>query len=295
MKKLAYFFLMSCLACLSVFALYDEPVKVLRIFNGGVGTTIQLSHVDSLVFLPAVAHEQIGEMSVVYSLDSIYSIPIGSIEYIKVDEVDMEEYQSNINSIEEYIEEHETQPVTVFQDNLIAWLNQQDWVDKTVIDEGHNNITVIDKNGVPFYIYLQDMSFFDVPDGYQTKQFLPRRVTGTAKSVDVSHLENEQIIDRNQVLYFRGMDFPWLVETVIHEISGEEYSNITQICSQAPVKTELKKIEKSIEMFQKETDLSEYAVVIIGNTHGAGNGCFLVEDPSYGSLSQKCMCITSVS
>lgn len=277
MKKSVYTLLMSCLVCLSLYAVYDEPIKVLRIFNGGVGTTIQLSHVDSLMHsrYDADSIKQSDYLqSVIYSLDSIYNIPTASIDSIVVEDVDVEEYKSHIISIEEYIGQQEELAVEPFQNNLLAWLNAQEWVDHAVINDGRDFITVTMDNGIEFYVSFHDTSFLEESDELQSVN-LPAYSNKVEECYDVSYQEGDDIIRKPDILYIQGrtMPSPGKRSTAI-----EEQAQLLLDLNSSPVNGKLTFISKSLSFLQE--NISEYGVVIVSQTHGANNlhGAFQVED-----------------
>ncbi|MBR0432384.1 MAG: hypothetical protein IJK15_01620 [Bacteroidaceae bacterium] len=285
MKKSVYTLLMSCLLCLSVFAMYDGPIKVLRIFNGGVGTTIQLSNVDSLMHsrYDADSIRQSDYLqSVIYSLDSIYNIPTASIDSIVVEDLDVEEYQNNINSIEEYIGQQEELAVEPFQNNLLAWLNAQEWVDHAVINDNRDFITVTMNNGIETFVFFQDMSFFEDEEEKEEQNariMAPRKETDN-KFFDVSHQTDEKLILSPNVLFAQCVQmYPNPYKDWWSSNAEEEKDAISANANNSPVCLKLDLERKNIRFLS--FDWKEYGMMLVTQTHGIGyNGGFMVEDES---------------
>lgn len=279
MKKL-YFCLL--LVVVSVFlAMAGDKVKVLRIYNGGVGTTIPLANIDSINHSKYDADSVLNAnyiTSVTWAIDSTYQIPINSIDSAVIAEIDMDEINASIISIQGFIAAQEEQEISLFQTSFLKWLKDQDWVYNATLSESGEIINISFINGINFYVHFQDSSFFEEPQESRTKS---NGNTELFNYFNVSQIDDEKIIQQKDILLIQGrpMNFTGVFSsdnTPVPEREVVEYSTISKIIEEMPVDCYLELIRNSFAFLN--TRFSDYGIIIISQTHGASDfpGAFQV-------------------
>ena len=266
MKKL-YFVLLLIIVSFGL-AIAGDTIKVLRIYNGGVGTSIPLANIDSLThpkydgqgnLLPESVN------AVLETIDSTYNIPVASIDSIVIADIDMEEFNSQVDKIRTYIDAQECQEIGKFQNDLIAWLDAQDWVSQVSINDNKDYIVIAFTNGLDLFI---DFQYID--NNLNTNTTSTRGVNDINKYIDVSYKEEEEIIDKKEVMYIQGRD-------MFHSNATKEFNKITKSSNESPIDLNIKTVIKKLTFF--EEDYSKYGLVLISQTHGVKDvyGSFEIE------------------
>lgn len=276
MKKL-YFVLLLIIVSFGL-AIAGDTIKVLRIYNGGVGTTIPLANIDSINHSKYDADSVLNAdyiTSVTWAIDSIYQIPINSIDSAVVTEIDVDEYWAHIESIRTFIDAQGELEVNQFQKDLITWLDTQDWVYMTKINDNKDFITITFTTGIDFYVDFQDASFYDeIEESNNTRDGLDL----FDQYYDVSNQKDEEIIDSKDILYIQ-------CRTMNDYEADYERDQLRKNKKQSPIEFDLVEISKSLSFLN--TSLSNYGLIIISQTHGTKDkpGAFQVEDNTNFNLT----------
>lgn len=174
-----------------------------------------------------------------------------------------------LQSVREFISQQKEMVVEDFQNMVFSWLNGQNWVKNTVVSPDKGLITITFENSVNFVIAFQDLSFFDEPEEIQNATFNLQTNVKAEKDLyyDVSQQTGEEIIEESKIIYFNCLDNYWF--------DLDEWDGILNEKESSPLSVEIIKEDYAPDMFIRD-DYSDYGVVVISNTHGAGNGSFLV-------------------
>lgn len=199
-----------------------------------------------------------------------------------------------IQRVRDFINIQEELEVNTFQNNLITWLEEQDWVKrvnvsfdnnmtvKTLRREAKRNIlkpgdglSLIDmtfKNNAKFTILFYDMSLSESDESIDNWEFAP------FTSHDVSSDVSEDIIDNPNVLYIQGRTMPSFAKQNI-STAEKEYSLIGQAKQLSPVNFDITPEFKSLAFLEND-NLSNYSMILLGQTHG----CY---DPRWKKKSEN--------
>lgn len=278
MKRIAVTLFITIITCL--FATADDVVKVLRVYSGGEYTTIPLSGIDSLAHskydVYGILHDDTIS-SVIHAIDRKYQIPVDLIDSIVVGECNMQQYEMQIDEVQKFIDEQTDLEINTFQTNLQTWLNSREFVLSTSINENKNLITVKFKNGLSLYIDFQDAFFFsDVEDEELTSVRMSSYGIG-GDVYDVSYKYGEEIIKKKNILYVKATHLltgQWSSFKPYNN-AEEERSNIEKNIEESPI--DLKPLVYVDDLSFMSYNWSNYAMVIVSQTHGAGDGGFQVD------------------
>lgn len=280
MKKL-YFVLLLIIVSFGL-AIAGDTIKVLRIYNGGVGTTIPLTNIDSLKHPKKDINGNLQTEhvnAVLETIDSLYNIPVASIDSIVVADVDVEEFLSHIESIQTYIAAQGEQEVNLFQKKLIDWLDTQKWVSQTFINDTKDFIIITFTSGLELFISFQDAAFFDDSlEGDKSRMHNSTRASDKEKKyVEVSYQEDEEIIEKKDVLYIQCRD-------MLFSNASSELNLFNDALLLSPIQLKLSVESCNLEVLTK--NWSNFGLVFISQTHGVRKGTFLdgsfsIEDPQH--------------
>ncbi|MBO5630071.1 MAG: hypothetical protein J5965_13480, partial [Aeriscardovia sp.] len=159
MRKVYCILIVLIMSLVGVFA--GDTLKVLQVYIGKEKATIPLLAIDSLDHIVSDGSPSESISSVIHAIDRDYQLPTASIDSIVIGEINVQQFEEQINSIKDYIEGQTEQDVDVFQKNLLAWINANENFQEATINESKDLITIILKNGLDFYISFQDMTFFE--------------------------------------------------------------------------------------------------------------------------------------
>lgn len=265
MKKL-YFVLLLIIVSFGL-AIAGDTIKVLRIYNGGVGTTIPLTNIDSINHSKYDADSVLNAdyiTSVTWAIDSIYKIPINSIDSAVVTEIDVDEYLFHIANIQEYIESQGEKEVYGFQKDFMIWLDEQDWVNKCTINDSKDLITITFVNGIEFFIDFQDASYYqDVDVTNSSRTYSRAESLDEELFIDVSFKEDEKIIEEKEIMYIEGRSMAGNIGT---DYIIPESAQLTNIFDESPLGLYITPFSETLEFLK--ADFSKYGIVIISQTHG---------------------------
>ena len=248
-----------------------DVIKVLKIYSDGVCTSIPLSGIDSLNHSMYDTDGNLNSdyiSTIVHAIDRNYQIPTDKIDSIKVDEIDMQEYDALTGEIGKFVKEQTELEIGTFQDNLLSWLNANDKIKNANINEEKNFISVMLKNGLSYYINFQDVAFFDEIDDSQNSA---TRAFGFLDEnyYDVSSLDDEDIIKSTKFLFaqtYKDMVvYHHIFDFININNSEEELSMIKENIENSPVNLEPDFIN-DLTIMQK--NWNDYGLVIITQTHG---------------------------
>lgn len=271
MKRIAVTLFITIITCLLATA--EDVIKVLRVYSGGEYTTIPLSGIDSLTHskydVSGIIHDDTMS-SVIHAIDRKYQIPVGLIDSIVVSEFDMQQYEMQIDEVQEFIDEQTDLGINTFQTNLQAWLSSRESVLSTSINDDKDLITVKFKNGLSLYIDFQDASFFSDVVNVDSASARMSLYENGGNFYDVSYKEGEKIIQKRNILYVKArhlsrgaLGFP------MSNNAEEERSNIEHNIYQSPV--DLNPLVFSDDISVMGYNWSNYAMVILSQTHGFSN------------------------
>lgn len=269
MKKLIFAILATTLTFALSFA--GDVIKVLKIYSDGVCTSIPLSGIDSLNHSMYDTDGNLNSdyfSTIVHAIDRNYQIPTDKIDSIKVDEIDMQEYDALTDEIWKFVKEQTELEIGTFQDNLLSWLNANDKIKNANINEEKNFISVMLKNGLSYYINFQDAAFFDEIDDSQNSA---TRAFGFLDEnyYDVSSRDDEDIIKSTKFLFAQTCKDMVIHHYIFHFIninnSEEELSMIKKNIENSPVNLE-PDFTNDLTIMQK--NWNDYGLVIITQTHG---------------------------
>lgn len=259
MKKI-YFILLLVVAVFAI-ALADNTDKVLRIYHGGNITNIPLSEIEKISHSKYDADNVLNSenvTSVFQTINDTYNIPINSIESVEIVSENTNEYYETIYS---YILAQEEQDVSKFQTGLLSWLNNQNWIVQTKLNERKDNITITIESGEEFFVNFQSLSLLDDVEDI-TRSSVAQETTGEPISYyDVSSQNDEKIIDNLNVLDIQCMNM------ILSSASSEEKS-IRNHINNSPVNFifEVSPYTMGLKVF--DYDFSKYGMIIISQTHG---------------------------
>lgn len=271
MKRIAVTLFITIITCL--FATADDVVKVLRVYSGGEYTTIPLSGIDSLAHskydVYGILHDDTIS-SVIHAIDRKYQIPVDLIDSIVVGECDMQQYEMQIDEVQEFIDEQTGLEINTFQTNLLTWLSSRENVLSTSINGEKSLITVKFKNGLSLYIDFQDASFFsDVENGDSASARMSLYENG-GDLFDVSYKYGERIIQKRNILYAKARHlYMFSLTEDYYNNADEERSNIERNIEESPV--DLNPLVFSNDISVMGYNWSNYAMVIMSQTHGFKN------------------------
>lgn len=290
MKKIYTVLVLAVIAF--AFAMADNTFKVLRIYSEGSSTTIPLENIDS------INHSQYDVDSVLYidyitsvtwSIDSIYRFTIDSIDSVVIANVDLEKYKAQIESIQEQVSSLGEMDVQQFQTNLISWFESKDWVKKVSVNEDSSLITITFDNGLEFFVDYQDASFYDEIENNNARSYM-KAVSNEQNIYDVSYQVGESTIESTDVLYIQAME-------MLLDNSYDEHEKLKEALQNSPVDfaDNLEPFTHTLQVFLNH-DWSNYGLILISQTHGAGNynGAFKAADANfYPNLPQGIFVIKS--
>lgn len=278
MKRIAVALFITIITCL--FATADDVVKVLRVYSGGEYTTIPLSCIDSLAHskydVYGILHDDTIS-SVIHAIDRKYQIPVDLIDSIVVGECDMQQYEMQIDEVQKFIDEQTDLEINTFQTNLQTWLNSREFVLSTSINENKNLITVKFKNGLSLYIDFQDASFFSDVEDEELPSVRMSSYRNKGDIYDVSYKEGEEIIQKKNILYVKATHMNlkiWGIFDIANN-ADEERGNIEKNIEESPV--DLNPLVYIDDLTFMGYNWSNYAMVILAQTHGVGKGAFQVD------------------
>lgn len=271
MRKVYCILIVLIMSLVGVFA--GDTLKVLQVYIGKEKTTIPLLAIDSLDHIVSDGSPSESISSVIHAIDRDYQLPTASIDSIVIGEINVQQFEEQINSIKDYIEGQTEQDVDIFQKNLLAWINANENFQEATINESKDLITIILKNGLDFYISFQDMTFFE--DTKSKAQINENAYVNRASSKKnyyfVGEEEGETIIEKTKVLYIKGMEMSF-------SNAEEEYNYIIEQKELSPIEIDIKNYNCSL-LFADEL-FPDYGLIIISQTHGnkLAYGAFQIED-----------------
>lgn len=274
MKKVCFFLVLVIVLIGTVLA--GNTIKVLRIYSDGNSTTIPLANIDSINHSKYDADGVLNAeytTSVTWAIDSIYKIPINTIDSAIVAYLDVDEYKAKVNNILEHISEQGEMGVSQFQTELMSWLKSQEGVEEVSINVERNQISIIFNSGLELFIDFQDASFFDDSPSNAKDEILRKNIKNNS-DYNVAFEQGEQIIENTNVLYIEGRAF---YGTLFHDYVISEYKQLTNICDESPVNIIMPHDYYCSLKFLEE-DASKFGLTIISQTHGYPDGSFQVED-----------------
>lgn len=144
---------------------------------------------------------------------------------------------------------------------IIDWLWNQDYVEEVEYDEYYRDIHSTFKDGTDFHIVTVLEPEYDDED----PSFLPEMKSSSSEYGEVYNVEtisNEVIQDNNNFLYIEGSP----IDRNLHS------DRVSEIDSPLSIKYE---VVQGLN-FVNHSDLTNYGAILIGKTHGAGKGLFLL-------------------
>lgn len=278
MKRIAVTLFITIITCL--FATADDVVKVLRVYSGGNCTSVVLSGVDSLVHSrydsDGILHNE-HVSSIVHAIDRDYQMSINNIDSIVVLDFDMQRYENEIAEIKKYMDEQEGQEINTFLKNLLIWLKSKENIQDVTYDENIALITIRFRNGLDSHISFQYIT--DNQEESNTAIAYASTNNKTAYNYYDVHFEaDEQIMENTKILHIKGMDMLWGPFNKYNE----EKECLEKSREQSPVKFE--EIRYSSESLDFMENLSDYGLIVISQTHGGGNGSFVVTRPEASDI-----------
>lgn len=259
MKKLYIILALVVVSILMVFA--GDTVKILRVYHNGTYTAIPLANIDS------IDHSRFGAngkfqpnytSSIIETLDSIYYIPISEIDSVVVTKAYLNDFISWVENIQDYISTQGEIGIDSFQNRITTWLEKQDWVSETNINE--NLITISFLNGMKYYIDFEDTSFFE--EDTEEQYDLARTRSGEEDEFwDVSSYDDDELIDEPRVIFYDCISQHW-------RFNLNAFNKLEEYRQSSPLNLYLDKEEK-LSGFNK--NFSKYGLVFISNTHGASD------------------------
>lgn len=144
---------------------------------------------------------------------------------------------------------------------IIDWLWNQDYVEEVEYDQYYRDIHSTFKDGTDFHIVTVLEPEYDDED----PSFLPEMKSSSSEYGEVYNVEtisNEVIQDNNNFLYIEGSP----IDRNLHS------DRVSEIDSPLSIKYE---VVQGLN-FVNHSDLTNYGAILIGKTHGAGKGLFLL-------------------
>ena len=141
MRKVYCILIVLIMSLVGVFA--GDTLKVLQVYIGKEKATIPLLAIDSLDHIVSDGSPSESISSVIHAIDRDYQLPTASIDSIVIGEINVQQFEEQINSIKDYIEGQTEQDVDVFQKNLLAWINANENFQEATINESKDLITII--------------------------------------------------------------------------------------------------------------------------------------------------------
>lgn len=273
MKRIAVTLFITIITCL--FATAGDVIKVLRVYSGGEYTTIPLSGIDSLAHSKydsdGILHNE-HVSSIVHAIDRDYQMSINNIDSIVVLDFDIQRYEDEIAEIKNYMDEQEGQKFNTFLKNLLIWLKSKENIQDVTYDENIALITIRFRNGLDSHISFQYIT--DNQEESNTSIAYASANNKTAYNYyDVRFEADEQIMKNTKILHIKGMYMSWGPFNTYNE----EKECLEKSREQSPVKFE--EIRYSSESLDFMENLSDYGLIVISQTHGGGNGSFVVTRP----------------
>ena len=275
MRKTIFFILLA-LSIMAVFA--DDVVKVLQVYSGGKKVSIPVSNIDSLNHsmydTDNIIHSDYAT-SVAWTIDSIYHIPIASIDSMVIGDYDVNQYEENVESILDFISKQTELDVDVFQNNLLEWLNGKESIREATINNNMDIITVSFKDGLSFFVNFHYIANYgDYQDGEKQSSIVSRKTIYKNEFIDVSYQSGEEIIFHPSLLYVEGAT----ISRNYGNYFSDEIEQIEEEKKSSPVNFEIVKEPKNPSF--TDNDLSKYDIIIISQTHGLSDkpGWFIIED-----------------
>lgn len=293
MKKLYIILALIVVSFLMVFA--GDTIKILRIYHNGTFTAIPLGNIDSI---DHSRYDTNGTFqanytsSIIETLDSTYYFPINEIDSVVITNADIEEYNQHTDEIMEFLANLEELPVNQYQNKLLNWLNNCNYVSRATLTDLNDKIIIKFTSGLDFYINFIDMynCFHDDDENEKTAEArVKREAPSIQKYIDVSFSSEEEIINPN-ILYLQGRSMPskW-GEMNLKSNANKEWDELYNSHNESPIEGKLKIISKSFSFIGE--NFSQYGLFIISQTHGDSgrSGMFQVEDKSglWESLKSK--------
>lgn len=267
MRKTTIFILLA-ISIMAVFA--DDVVKVLQVYSGEKKISIPISNIDNLNHSMYNADGKLQDeftSTIIDAIDSTYNIPIFKIDSIVISEIEAYQIKSQIDSIWDYaISFQSSENLSQYQEKLISWLNNKDWVSEVVINDTKNLIIVTFTNGFNFFIDFQSTSYF-IENNNSVRRSSEKKET---LYIDVSFEKNEEIIDKMGILYVEGRYMPRSSYDEFLAFGGYEYDLLQEEVKKSPVKLgpeNIERINKDILELDK-FNFSNYGIMIISQTHG---------------------------
>lgn len=278
MKRIVVTLFITIMACFVVIA--DDVIKVLRVYSGGEYTAIPLSSIDSLDHskcdVNGVLHSDTIS-SVIHAIDRKYQIPVELIDSIVVRDCDFRQYEMQIDEVQRFIDGQSDLEVNTFQTNLQTWLCGKESVLSTSINDDKDLITIKFKNGLSLYVNFQDASFFSDVDEENLTSVRMSSYRNKGDIYDVSYKEGEEIIQKKNILYVKATHMNgkiWGIFDIANN-ADEERGNIEKNIEVSPV--DLNPLVYIDDLTFMGYNWSNYAMVILAQTHGVGKGAFQVD------------------
>lgn len=271
MRKLYFVLFLVFVAFVMAFA--GDTVKMLRIYKNGNFTSIPLANIDSINHSKYDVDSVLNtdySTSVIDALDSLYKIPFNSVDSFLVTDVDIEQYHTLVKNLDDFVSSEEETDIESYQNNLISFLNSQERVSNTSINNAKNHITITLSNGMEFYVDFESTSFFD-ENPVNNNLARSNNSDENEKYWDVSSYDDEKIISNSRILYFKCLS------SLLFSMF-DVYGEIESFNNSSPIDLILEK-EETYSGLKK--DYSKYGMVIISSTHGRSdwrNGSFKIFD-----------------
>ena len=199
---------------------------------------------------------------------------------------DTEEY---ISSVRNFIKLEEEKKLDAFQNNLLLWLDDQDWVEHACINDSNDFITIKMNNGFETFVLFQDISFFNhtVDEENNSRELFPIKKDPSAtdndnneiKCYNVATQTGDAIIGNTNILLIHGLDMLKGGGGIQSSTAGKELGDLSKITRASPINLNYKWKSKTLSFLDNLSE-SKYGMIIISQTHGVENykGAFLIED-----------------
>ena len=145
---------------------------------------------------------------------------------------------------------------------IIDWLNDQVFIQSVEYDQYYRNIQIKFSDGKDFYILTENRDLECTTNSL---------VNLVGLVYDVSEVKNEVIQENTNVLILPGIPYSFILL---------ESDNLENIISPLQYKCETVKITDEYYENPNFTQLKDFGAIVIGKTHGTGNGNFLIS-PDY--------------